>query len=122
MKFIKHIKTWILGCLLLVSVTACNSETRHSANREVEEFSTWVDENSRRAETATEEEWNEMEAEYNRKTTEIKKRSADWDDQTKAEWEKAQAQWQETIGRAGARFRVTDAEPEFDTVQETGEQ
>ena len=105
------------ACLLAGFVLACTSETRHSANREVEEFSTWVDENSRRAETATEEEWNEMEAEYNRKATEIEKRSADWDDQTKAEWEKVQAQWQETVGRSGTRFRATDVEPEFDTSQ-----
>ncbi|PVY41766.1 hypothetical protein [Pontibacter virosus] len=115
MKFIRHIKTWILVCLLAGSIAACSSETRHSANREVEEFSTWVEENSKRAETATEEEWNEMEAEYNRKATDIEKRSADWDDQTKAEWEKVQAQWQETVGRSGTRFRASEVEPEFDT-------
>ncbi|GGG28725.1 hypothetical protein [Pontibacter amylolyticus] len=119
MKFIEHIKSWTLVCLLVTSVTACTSETRHSANNEVEEFSTWVDENSRRAETATEEEWNEMEAEYNRKATEVEKRSADWDDQTKAEWEKVQAKWQETVGRSGARFRATEGEMEFDTAQDS---
>mgnify|MGYP003576383211 CR=1 FL=1 len=122
MKFIEHIKTCILVCLLAVSITACSSETRHSANNEVAEFSTWVEENSTRAETATEEEWNEMEAEYNRKATEVEKRSADWDDQTKAEWEKVQAQWQETVGRTGARFRAAEGEPEFDTGQENSEQ
>ncbi|WP_076669824.1 hypothetical protein [Pontibacter indicus] len=122
MEFIKQIKTWMLACLLAGLTIACTSETRHSANREVEEFTTWVDENSTRAETATEEEWNEMEAEYNRKATEIEKRSSDWDDQTKAEWEKVQAQWQETAGRVGARFRATEGEPEFDTEQENLEQ
>ncbi|WP_255594109.1 hypothetical protein [Pontibacter sp. HSC-14F20] len=116
-----HIKTWIMVCLLAGLVVACTSETRHSANREVEEFSTWIEENSKRAETATEEEWNEMEAAYNRKATEIEKRSADWDDQTKAEWEKAQVQWQETVGRAGTRFRASEAEPEFDTGPENRE-
>ncbi|WP_299985335.1 hypothetical protein [uncultured Pontibacter sp.] len=122
MKFNKNIKTWLLACLLAGFVMACSSETRHSANRDVEEFSAWVDENSTRAETATEEEWNEMEAEYNRRATEIEKRSADWDDQTKAEWEKVQTQWQETVGRSETRFRASEVEPEFDTEQEEGVQ
>ncbi|WP_245868899.1 hypothetical protein [Pontibacter ramchanderi] len=118
----KHIKSCALACLLACLVMACTSETRHSANREVEEFSAWVDENSKRAETATEEEWNEMEAEYNYKATEIEKRSADWDDQTKAEWEKVRTQWQETVGRANTRFRATDEEPEFEVEPEEGGQ
>lgn len=108
----------MLACLLAAFMIACTSETRQGANREFEEFSAWVDENSQRAETATEEEWNEMQAEYNRRATEIEKRSADWDDRTKAEWEEVQTRWQETSGRAETRFRASDEEPAFDVNQE----
>lgn len=122
MKFSKIIKIWTLIWLMAGFVMACDGETRQGANREFEEFSSWVDTTSQRAETATEEEWNEMNAEYNRRATELEARSADWDDKTKAEWEKVQTRWQETAGRTETRFRASEvdmsgeASPSTDTV------
>jgi hypothetical protein len=122
MKFSKNIKNLMLLWLMTGFVMACDGETRQGANREFEEFSAWVDTTSQRAETATEEEWNEMNAEYHRRATELETRSADWDDRTKAEWEEVQTRWQETTGRTETRFRATEvdmsgeASPSTDTV------
>ncbi|MBD1397932.1 hypothetical protein H9Q13_12210 [Pontibacter sp. JH31] len=115
MKFYKSIKTLALVGLMAAFVMACSSDTRHSANKEFEEFSTWVDTTSKRAETATEEEWNEMQAEYNRRAKELEKRSADWDDKSKAEWEEVQTRWQETMGKTETRFRATEVELDPET-------
>jgi Skp family chaperone for outer membrane proteins len=117
MKFYKSIKTLVLVWLMAAFVMACSSETRHSANREFDEFSAWVDSTSLRAETATEEEWNEMQAEYNRRATELEKRKADWDDKSKAEWEEVQTRWQETVGKAEARFRASEEDMDADTTE-----
>ena len=111
MKFYNNIKIWALLCLMAAFVMSCDGDTRQGANREFEEFSAWVDTTSQRAETATEEEWNEMQGEYNRRATELETRSADWDDRTKAEWEEVQARWQETTGRVQTRFRASEVEP-----------
>lgn len=108
MKFVTGLKRFGLGCLLTMLMLACTTETRQEATSEFEEFSDWVDENSLRAETATEEEWDEMQAEYTRRTTELEKRSADWDDKTKAEWEELKERWNETEGKAETRFRDAD--------------
>jgi hypothetical protein len=122
MKFSKDIKIWALICLLAAFVMGCDGDTRQGANREFEEFSAWVDENSQRADTATEEEWSELQAEYNRRATELETRSADWDDRTKAEWEEVQTRWQETTGRTETRFRASEvdmsgeASPSTDTL------
>ncbi len=111
MKFIDNLKTYLLACLLAVLSIACNTETRQGANREFNEFTTWVEENSSRADTATEEEWNELQAEYNRRTMELEKRSNEWDDKTRAEWEEVQTRWQETTGRVETRFRASEVQP-----------
>jgi hypothetical protein len=122
MKFSKYIKTLMLIWLAAAFVMGCNVETRQGASRDFEEFSAWVDTTSQRAETATEEEWNEINAEYNRRATELETRSADWDDKTKAEWEEVQNRWQETTGRTETRFRASEvdmsgeASPSTDTV------
>lgn len=107
---------------MMAFVMACDVDTRQGANREFEEFSAWVDENSQRADTATEEEWSELQAEYNRRATELETRRPDWDEKTRAEWEQVQTRWQETAGRAETRFRATEvdmsgeASPSTDTV------
>lgn len=98
----------MLTCLMISFVMACNVETREGASRDFEEFTTWVDQQTERAETATEEEWNEIQAEYHRRSIEIQKRSADWDDKTKGEWEEIQERWNETEGKAEARFRASE--------------
>jgi hypothetical protein len=111
MKFINNLKTYLLICLLAAFVMACNTETRQGANREFEEFTAWMEENSSRADTATEEEWSELQAEYNRRATELEKRNTEWDDRQRAEWEETQARWQETVGRVETRFRASEVEP-----------
>lgn len=111
MKFINNLKTYLLACLLTALLLACNTQTRQGANREFQDFATWVEESTDRAETATEEEWNELQAEYNRRTAELEKNSNEWDDKTKAEWEGIQTSWQETTGRVETRFRASEAEP-----------
>lgn len=111
MKFINNLKTYLLACLLTAFLFACNTETRQGANREFEDFMTWVEENSNRADTASEEEWSELQAEYNRRAAEMEKRSNEWDDKNKAEWEEVQARWQETTGRVQTRFRASEVEP-----------
>jgi hypothetical protein len=114
MKFIKVIKSFALICLLASFVMACNTDTRQGASRDFEEFSTWVDENTERAETATEEEWNEMQAEYHRRSLQMEKRSGDWDDKTKGEWDALKERWYETEGKAETRFRANEVGMEVD--------
>jgi Skp family chaperone for outer membrane proteins len=116
MKFSTGIKTAALACFLSVLLSACSTETRQEASSEFEQFSTWVDQNAERAETATEEEWDEMQAEYTRRSTELETKSADWDDKTKAEWEELKMRWSETEGKAETRFRDADAAVEGDTL------
>ncbi|WP_299703915.1 hypothetical protein [uncultured Pontibacter sp.] len=122
MKFSNNIKIWTLIWLTAGFVMACDVDTRQGASRDFEEFSAWVDTTSQRAETATEEEWNEMQTEYNRRATELETRSADWDEKTKGEWEEMQTRWQETVGRAETRFRASEvdmsgeASPSTDTL------
>ncbi|WP_018477236.1 hypothetical protein [Pontibacter roseus] len=116
MKFITGIKSFSLTCLLWVAMGACTTDTRQEANSDFEEFATWVEQNAERAETATEEEWNEMQAEYNRRATEIETSSADWDDKTKGEWEVLKERWSETEGKAETRFRDNAVEVEPDST------
>lgn len=116
MKFSTGIKIAGLVCFLSVLLPACSTETRQEASSEFEQFAAWVDQNAERAETATEEEWNEMQAEYTRRATELETGSADWDDKTKAEWEELKMRWNETEGKAEARFRDADAAVEGDTI------
>ncbi|MHC2993053.1 hypothetical protein OB13_16255 [Pontibacter sp. HJ8] len=116
MKFSTAIKIAGFFCFLGMLLPACSTETRQEAGSEFEQFATWVDQNAKRAETATEEEWNEMQAEYTRRSTELESKSADWDDKTKAEWEKLRTQWTETEGKAETRFRDADAAVEGDTI------
>lgn len=116
MKFYKNIKIMVLAWGMLCCVAACSTETRQGANRDFQEFADWVEENSLRAETATEEEWNEMDAEYNRRATELEKKSAEWDDKTKAEWDELNDRWYETEGKAETRFRDTEMEPAADSA------
>lgn len=108
MKFSIRIKTFTLACFLTCFLLACNNETRQKNNSGIEEFSEWVDEKAERAETATEEEWDEMQAEYALKTKELKIKRADWDDQSKAEWEELKQRWKETESKTEARFRAAE--------------
>jgi len=110
MKFSTAIKTFGLVCLLSAFSLACSTETRQEANNDFQQFSAWVEENAKRAETATEEEWNEMDAEYQRRAAEVETRSKDWDDKTKVEWDTLRERWQETAGKAETRFRDAEAD------------
>jgi hypothetical protein len=120
----------IMGMALTVSAFtfACNTETRNETNREIDEaqvemnetgrevdreyndFSVWVDEQSNRAETATEAEWRETKAEYNRREAELDAKSDTWDDDTRRGWEDVKARWNRTENKAQERFGKIDVD------------
>ncbi|MFD2248114.1 hypothetical protein [Pontibacter ruber] len=117
MKIITNLK--VTGLILLIGacITACEPDTRQEANRDVQELKAWVDQNSKRAETATQEEWNEMKEEYNQQTAELEKKSAEWDEDAKKEWEQLKTRWNETENKAEARLRNDEgAAFENDTI------
>lgn len=107
---------------------ACNTETRNETNREVEEvevemsetgvevereyddFAAWVDENSTRAENATEEEWRELKAEYKRREAELDAKSDTWDDDARRGWEDVKARWNRTENKVQERLGNIDVD------------
>lgn len=107
---------------------ACNTETRTETNREVEEvdveaneagmeaereyndFAVWVDEQSNRADTYTEEEWRETKVEYNRREAELDAKSDTWDDDAKRGWEDVKARWNRTEDKVQKRLGDIDVD------------
>src|SRR5690606_2782932 len=107
---------------------ACNTDTRTETNREVDEaqvemneasvetereyndFSIWVDEQSGRAETATEAEWRETKAEYKRREAELDAKSDTWDDDTRRGWEDVKARWNRTENKVQDRLGNIDVD------------
>ena len=119
-----------LGMALTVSAFtfACNSETRTETNSEIDEaqvemnetgveaereyndFAAWVEDQSSRAETATEEEWREMKAEYNRREAELDAKSDTWDDKAKGEWKEVKDSWKRTEDKVQKRIGDVDVD------------
>jgi hypothetical protein len=71
----------------------------------VGEFSDWVSRNASRAENATQEEWQEIKAEYNRREAELDTKSNTWDDKAKGEWRELKDSWKRTEEKAEARLK-----------------
>lgn len=84
------------------------------ANREYSEFSAWVDANSTRAETATEEEWKELKAEYKRREAELDAKSDTWDDDTRNGWERVKDRWNRTENKVQERLGSIDVDVDVD--------
>jgi multidrug resistance efflux pump len=78
------------------------------ANRTVEGFTTWVETNSERAETATKEEWEEIKADYKRREAELEAESSTWDEAARQEWEELKMRWNETEQRTEQRLSNSD--------------
>lgn len=122
MKVTSKFKAIGFAFLLGAFTVACNQETVNDtnegideaqtelgneaveANRDLDEFEAWVQENSRRAETATREEWAETRAEYKRREAELEAESANWDEKTRREWEELKTDWNETENKIQQRL------------------
>jgi hypothetical protein len=78
------------------------------ANRTVEGFTTWVETNSQRAETATKAEWEEIKADYKQREAELEAESSTWDEAARQEWEELKMRWNETEQRAEKRLNNAD--------------
>lgn len=74
------------------------------ANRDMEEFENWVQEQSARAETATREEWAETRTEYQRRRAELEAESANWNEEARQEWEELKTEWNEAENKIRERL------------------
>lgn len=83
-------------------------DTSTEANQDIEEFETWVQEQSQRAETATREEWAEIRSEYQRRRAELEAESANWDQEARQEWEELKADWNKVENKARERLGNID--------------
>ncbi|WP_224744253.1 hypothetical protein [Pontibacter aquaedesilientis] len=86
------------------------NETGVEAEREYTEFSAWVDDQSSRAETATEAEWREMKAEYKRREAELDAKSDTWDEDAKKGWQDVKSRWNRTEDKVQKRLGGIDVD------------
>ncbi|MFD2513651.1 hypothetical protein ACFSRY_07215 [Pontibacter locisalis] len=95
------------------------NEANVEANREYDEFSAWVTTNAERAETVTADEFREMRTEYNRREAELERESANWDVETRREWEETKADWARFEERVQQRLgNVEDVDVDVDIERE----
>ena len=122
MKVTSKYRTLGIAFMLGAFTVACNQETVNDtnegideaqtelgneaveANRDLDEFEAWVQDRTRRAETATKEEWVETRAEYKRREAEFETKNANWDEETRREWEELKANWNETENKIQQRL------------------
>ncbi|WP_347158277.1 hypothetical protein [Pontibacter chitinilyticus] len=126
MKTVTRFKTIGIALTLGLFTVACNQEARQDtneaiddaqvettdavadadANTNLEDFSNWVHTNTEKAETATADEWRDIDAEYNRREAELDVNSDTWDEKTKQEWQELKDDWKETKAKADKRLDV----------------
>jgi hypothetical protein len=130
MKMYNKFKTTGLALSMGLFVFACNTETQNEtnqevdeaqvemtetnrdANREIEEFDSWVSTNTERAENVTAEEYREMRTEYARREAELEAKSANWDDETRRTWKNTKQEWEEFEN--GVKKRLGDIDVDVD--------
>lgn len=81
------------------------NEAGDELNEAGDEMAIWTDENETRAETATEEEWEQMKADYKKREAEVEAKSADWDEDQRSRWQKVKDRYKKTEDKVQARFR-----------------
>ncbi|WP_114781374.1 hypothetical protein [Botryobacter ruber] len=133
MEILAKLKTVTYALMIGVFMFACSQETREETNAEIDEmqteatdaavetdreyndFEVWVNENEAKAETATEQEWAELNAEYDRREAELEARSSTWDEETKREWNELKGRWERTENKVQERLRgVEDVDVDVD--------
>ncbi|MBC5775235.1 hypothetical protein H8S95_14240 [Pontibacter sp. KCTC 32443] len=120
MKFISNLKMW-LPVLLCTCLIACDPNTKQEASRDLSDFSNWVNQNAERAPMLTNEEWEELNTEYENRVSELEAESDKWDDQTRQQWEGIKAKWAEAeqqVKQKDQRVEAVDADLDMDTVKE----
>ena len=118
MKFIHNIKIWVpaLFCTLLF---ACDPNTTQEASRDFSDFNNWVSQNAERAPMLTDEEWNDLNAEYETRAAELEAESGKWDDQTRQQWQEIKDKWaaaERQVQESDQRVQPVDADLDMDTV------
>ncbi len=126
MEITSKIKTIGFALALGSFMFACSQETQNETNAEVNEaqaemteenmearssyddFEAWVNTNTDRAETVTEDEYREMRTEYKRREAEVEAESSTWDDETRQAWEKTKADWNEFENKVQQRLGEVD--------------
>ena len=118
MKFIQNIKIWVpvLCCTLLL---ACDPGTPQEANRDLGEFSNWVNQNAARADALTEAEWNELNTEFESKATAFEAQRGNWDEKTQQEWQQIKNKWAEAgrkVQQGDQKIDAVDIDLDMDTT------
>lgn len=126
MEIISKFKTVSMALAIGSFMFACSQETQNETNEEVneaqaemseanmeakstyDEFATWVNTSTERAENVTADEYREMRAEYKRREAEMEAKSADWDDETRQEWEETKASWNDFENKVQERLGEID--------------
>jgi hypothetical protein len=84
-------------------------------SREYNEFSTWVNTKTERADNVTAEEYREMRAEYRRREAELERESSTWDDETRRAWKKTKADWNDFENKVQRRLgNIEDVDVDVD--------
>lgn len=118
MKFIANIKIWamVLVCTILF---ACDPNTKQEASRDFSDFNNWVNQNAERAGMLTNEEWEDLDAEYKNRVAELEAESENWDDNTRQQWMELKATWAEAkqqVKQSDTRVQAVDTDLDMDTV------
>ena len=93
MKFNK-IFTYSLLPLLSLQLFACNGpDTTHNTTTELIEFSEWVNENAVQSETISEENWNDLNAEFERRAATMESSIDEWDEKDRQLWQELESTW-----------------------------
>jgi pyruvate/2-oxoacid:ferredoxin oxidoreductase beta subunit len=100
-------------------VTAGTVEADREVSQEYNEFTTWVNTNTRRADNVTADEYREMRAEYKRREAEINAETANWDDETRREWEETKREWNEFENNVQKRLgKIDDIDVDVDVKRD----
>lgn len=119
MKFIQTMKFGlpVLGLSLLL--LACDPGTRQEADRDFSDFSAWVNQNAERAPMLTEQEWNDLNEEFESRSAAMEADSEQWDEQMQQEWQEIKDRWAaagEQVRKSENRVDAVDVDLDMDTV------
>lgn len=104
MKF-KKILTYSLPLLISLQLFACNGpDTTHNTTTELIEFSEWVNKNAAQSETISEESWNDLNAEFERRAATLESSIDEWDETDRQLWLELENKWAVAKQNVSQRF------------------
>ncbi|NEM98669.1 hypothetical protein [Pontibacter burrus] len=119
MKF-KKILTYSLPFLLSLQLFACNGpNTTHNMTTELIEFSEWVNKNAAQSETISEENWNTLNAEFERRAATLESSIDEWDETDRQLWLDLESTWavaKQNVSQRYGQESTIDQELSLDTV------